>query len=253
MWKCLLCGAEYEPMSHGLLVCKPCDDRVSNRPPQLLMAAERLWGKCYQKVTEDDGAVHWEFSTARPDGRANPIMLDGRQRPAAQVALFLSGQAQPSKDHVVRIKCGRKLCVKPDHLEWAERLTGSALKWGYGLSYEAIAEMLDAHRGNRAKYQRNYRQKLKRYGVRSMKEITMRELDARAPSEVAASRVAAAMIEEKAGTPAPVHVPWRDDPWVDEPEAPAFSPEPSEPVSEPVAKPSALLTLLSGAKIAPVD
>lgn len=180
MLKCLVCGAEYEPLAHRSLVCDICRERVRDNPGQTLTVQERLWGRCY----ENGG--HWEYGSVRPDGRPNPIMIDRSQRPPAQVALFLNGQAPPSKDHVVRATCGVKLCVRPEHLEWAERVTGAALRWGHGLSSDDITEMLGAHREARAQYQRNYRKRLKTYGVRKMKDVDD-GIIARAALEVAAA------------------------------------------------------------------
>ncbi len=101
-----------------------------------------------------------------------------------------------------------------------------------------------AHRRAKAKYQRDYRHKLKRYGARTMGEVAARELEARAISEREASRLAIPARPEPPRDPI-------EPPAVSQaaPEAPAAAPR----AAEPAAPPRPLLALLTGAKIAPPD
>jgi len=168
MWVCKLCGAEYERHADRSIVCRPCHDRVRALPSQALTIGERLWGKSYEK----NGC--WEFNTPGPDGRAGKIMQDKRQRPAPQVALILAGVERPSEKHVVRATCENKMCVRPDHLAWVEWRGGAGPAWAHGLSQADAVELLDAGRAARARYQRNYRARLRSHGVYSMRELAER-------------------------------------------------------------------------------
>lgn len=243
MRKCLICSEEFEPPLSRWLVCKRCGERCLDVPSQLQTPAERLWGRCY----ELEG--HWEYGMIRPDGRPNPLMLDKRQRSPAQVALFLSGRMQPTPDHIARAICNRpKLCVRPDHLEWAERLTGAALKWGQGLNYEQMADMLQAHRDSRARYQRHYRQKLKHFGVRSIKEVHGHELVNRAIAEVDAARV---MDRERERVSA--ENPSRNDMDLERRARETIAEYDRKLAEAAAPKPSGLAASLASPKIAPVD
>lgn len=242
-WTCLLCKADFEPQKWRSLVCEQCRKKALELPPQLLTPAERLWGKCYEKDQ------CWEFGTPRPDGRAYPVMIDKRQRPAAQVALFLSGQRQPSPDHIARARCGNKLCVNPEHIEWVERLPGSPFKWGQTLTPEDMASLYQAHRDARAKYQRDYRANLKRYGVRTMADVAARRLVEVAHREVEALREAPGVVVQDVPEPPPLAiVPPLAPPAAAAPVAPpAVRQEPKPP------RAPSFLSSLAGAKIAPPD
>lgn len=280
--KCLICGAEYEMPKSRRMACKSCSDAVRDcRQYRFLTIEQRLWGRCYLN------GDCWDYGEEKSDGRPRSIMADGRQVPPAHVALWLSGKPRPSPLHSTRRTCssGNPLCVNPAHLEWAEEAKARGPMWAHMMTPDQLAHYHELKRAKKTQYQRNWRRKVSETGASSVREAKERRAMERvrvATQEAALSGPTVLMPLPSAppGTPpldyskprpprAPfvplvvatepepvkpdAHLPWRDDPWVDEPEAPALSPEPSEPVSEPVAKPSALLTLLSGAKIAPVD
>lgn len=229
MWACKVCGAEYEPKKTRCIACAECSDKALTWPPQALSPAQRLWGKCY----ESEG--HWEYGSLGPDGRPLKIMLDGRQKPAAQVALYLSGSPRPTIYHVGRPQCGNRACVRPDHLHWIKWAIGSSPLWAHSLSTDELREMLATDLANRAKYQRTYRRRLKALGVRSIRELEERRAEAEA--------------KPRAPEPQPESI---ELPAAPEPAAASLAPQTVSQTPEPPAVPS-LLASLAGAKIAPVD
>lgn len=229
MWKCRICLTEFEPVKPWAICCKPCENRALTLPGQALTVGERLWGKCYNV-----GGC-WEYNGVSKDGRAAKIMVDRRQRPAAHVALMLTGRPRPSDSHVARQTCSNRRCVHPDHLEWIEWVGGTPL-WAAGLPEEKASELLEHHRQSRAKNQRDYRERLKKLGARTMSEVAEREL---------------AADERRAAPPEPRPQPIEPQPV---PEPVTKAPEPVEAAPEPAPRAAVnLASLLAGARIAPPD
>ena len=159
MAECLLCGADFEGVDHGRMVCEPCFDKVTNTQARYLTLEERLWGKCY-KV----GGC-WEFGIQNENGRPNAIRADRRQVPPSHVALWLSGHARPSPLHVVEHAHGANaMCINPEHLRWIEQPKPRGPMWAHLMTPEQLATYHERFSAKRAEYQRNWRRRVKTLG-----------------------------------------------------------------------------------------
>jgi len=210
------------------IVCPACREKVLETLPRYLTPGQRLWGKCF----EVDQC--WHFGTPGNDGRPAKIMVDRYQKQASHIALFLAGNPQPSPEHVARARCLQKMCVNPDHLEWVVRPSRAAgYMWAQGLDRDDLLTLMATERANRAKYQRNYRAKLRRLEVGSVRELLERD-------RAAAAKPSAGVVVAAPSDPVPT--------------APAAKPgRAAVPASVEPAPASGLLASLAGAKIAPVD
>jgi hypothetical protein len=135
--------------------------------------------------------------------------------------------------------------VRPDHLEWAAKLTGTELKWGKDLSRDDLAAALQHKRDQHAKYQRNYRANLKRHNVRGMREIHLANLADRAAREVE--------FRETGRYVEPVAVPHPLTPPESTPGGKAVPPSVHLEPEIAAEGPSELGSLLGGVKVAPAD